>query len=190
LEGKSGEPLAFRKGSDRLIFVSILVTFFMDSAGGSDSRQAHNKSGRKQLAVVELDEEKLQKLSEILRAAKKKDAKRLSNTPCRLLTIEDGRITLEGKKACYGYQLIALEKFQSDLSRVSPAKSEPNALTISHVCGTRNCINQDHIVLESKKLNDERTHCHTIMTWAQEKGQLQNYLDLNICKHDPPCGSL
>ena len=37
----------------------------------------------------------------------------------------------------------------------------PSELDASHLCGTRNCVRPDHLVLESREDNKSRQICHT-----------------------------
>ena len=75
------------------------------------------------------------------------------------MTCGDGRYSYKGKKICYGYQIVARQKFGEKIKSVASSKSKTD-LTISHLCGTRNCINRKHLILETKEINDERVHCH------------------------------
>jgi len=69
-------------------------------------------------------------------------------------------------------------------------------LTVSHLCGSPEslCCNPGHLVIESKRVNDERTHCHfclnNVITSAKRKRQpfaLADWWDM--CSHEPKCGS-
>ena len=46
----------------------------------------------------------------------------------------------------------------------------PEGLETSHLCGTRNCVNSDHIVFEARDTNQKRIKCHEkkICTKAHE----------------------
>lgn len=53
---------------------------------------------------------------------------------------------MKGKKIAYGYQLAAFSSFgRSEMIKVSSVKSEADALTVSHICGTRNCCQPNHL---------------------------------------------
>ena len=39
---------------------------------------------------------------------------------------------------------------------------------MSHLCGNRNCINPDHIVFESPRINRQRKRCHRIIRQYEE----------------------
>jgi len=105
--------------------------------------------------------------------------------------LKDGRLTYKSKKVCHGYQLVARKKFGvSRMQQIASSKRQED-ITISHLCGTRNCCNPRHLVLESKATNDARTVCH--------KG-LDNYFSVSKkcapqddiekrCPHKPLCGS-
>lgn len=157
-----------------------------------EKRQPHNKSNLKSLRILEMDEEEIQKVNGILGAARKQSIKKLGRSACIMLcNVKDGRLTEKGKKVAFAYHVIALQKFgPGELSKVSPAKTESNALTISHVCGTEHCINKDHIILEKKMTNDERVHCHYVMEQAAKLGKLDKFNEDGYCSHVPKCGSL
>lgn len=153
-------------------------------------RVPHNKSGRLGLSIVDLSDADFQSLGLAFQAITAQSELKLCLSPCRIVTSpRDGRLTLRQRKVAYAYQYVARVKFGDRLREVSSAKSEPDALTISHVCGTHHCVNAEHIVLESKVINDERTMCHFVMTEAKRKGVLDNLRELRVCPHEPICGS-
>ena len=151
--------------------------------------KVHNKSGTSRLKILELSQESLKDVQQALKQSDKKSVKRLASTQCKLTQAADGRVSIGGKKVAFGYQVVALDKFGQGLQTVSSVKNEEGAKTISHVCGTAFCLNPDHLVLEAKKVNDERTHCHFVMQVAKDNGCLEELLKLQFCSHDPVCGS-
>jgi len=65
-------------------------------------------------------------------------------------------------------------------------------LVISHLCGSRNCVTQDHLILEPKSVNDERVHCHFCMERVFSSGgweRLMAFKQFPFCPHQPHCGS-
>jgi hypothetical protein len=117
----------------------------------------------------------------------------IQGSNCILMANKKGTINYQRRKVCYGYQLVAIKKFGlNKIRKVTSCKNDGD-LTISHLCGTRNCINSKHIILEPKHINDERTHCHFCMQSAYERGgwdNVQTFLDLGCCRHKPVCGSV
>jgi len=62
----------------------------------------------------------------------------------------------------------------------------------SHLCGTRDCFNGDHIVVESKELNESRKECQThpyfvYMEFELSDGRIVRQEGDYICKHEPSC---
>jgi hypothetical protein len=171
----------------------IAVILLKDQQGQSmdaNGSKKHNKSGSSRLAIVDLDKVDLEAVKKALGAAGVHHAMRLGRNECRLMGAGDGRVSVRGKKVAYGYQVVALEKFgEAELTKVSATKSEEGALTISHLCGTAFCLNADHIVLEAKTVNDERTKCHFVMQVADDLGRLPALRELEVCPHLPACGS-
>lgn len=116
------------------------------------------------------------------------------DSPCLLHSAADGRFSQNQKKVAYGYQIIAFIKFgRRALEDVEASKSSKHSKLLSHLCGTRNCCNEDHIVIESKGVNDERTHCHfcmhLILSTSGHEG-VKRFLELGGCPHTPHCGSI
>lgn len=121
-------------------------------------------------------------------------------SPCVLYTATDGRVSLPSSwytaktkgetsnKAFYAYQVVALFKFGLvAMMRVPPAKATGASLVVSHICGVRNCCNPDHLILESKDMNDARTACHTcLLTWLARKMPVLLF-QMWACRHTPAC---
>ena len=52
---------------------------------------------------------------------------------------------------------------------------------------------ESHLILETKQVNDERTHCHfTLMNVVKKTGHvgLHRAYALGFCNHIPPCGTI
>jgi hypothetical protein len=116
----------------------------------------------------------------------------LGVSQCCKIPAKDGRFTEDQKKVAYAYQIIAYANFgQTAMGQIAANKTQGD-LTISHLCGTRNCCNPIHLVLESKAVNDDRTHCHACMQSAALHNPV-SWRDLwnqcGCCPHNPPCGS-
>lgn len=97
------------------------------------------------------------------------------------------------QKPFYAYQLVAFLKFGREKMESIPASKKQTDLVISHLCGTRNCIKDTHIIIENKQINDERTHCHHCLTVAYKTNDLRGVIlfrDSGACNHNPPCYSL
>ena len=88
------------------------------------------------------------------------------------------------------YQMVAFWKFgRKRMSEVVASKGA-DSLTISHLCGTRNCCHPYHIVLERKRINDERTHCHYVLRNVKEASGyrgISKFLGKGWCPHTPTC---
>lgn len=164
----------------------------------SSPTKKHNKSGMETLAILDNSDDKINTWASNLFGSPKKyfvDAAPteclIPDSPCFHLKGEDGRLSIKGVKVCYGYQLVAYCKFGRDeLSKVASSKTNQECLVISHLCGSRNCCNKDHLVLESKRVNDERTNCHgcirSILDLKGPKGYpeaLETFFQLGACKH-------
>lgn len=71
-----------------------------------------------------------------------------------------------------------------------PSSKTNDELTISHLCGTRNCIIGDHLILEPKRINDERTGCHQYLLNGVKPKDEELYWALvrqELCPHDIQC---
>ena len=155
----------------------------------------HNKSKRTDLRVGTQDEVAVAEWETALKAADKMPTKEgIAETDCQVMKAADGRVSVKGKKSVFGYQLVARSKFgRHGLEDVKAVKTEKDSLVISHLCGTRNCIVADHLVIERKEVNDDRTHCHFVMrnVFAKSgKDGLAKCMALGLCAHEPACGSI
>jgi len=164
----------------------------MSTMAAAGSSRLHNKSGKAGLSMLGGDAAAIALWFRALDCAAKTEHDGLCETPCKLLFAQDGRLTVRRKKVCYAYQLVAYRKFGKDaLSDVPAAKTQDDPV-ISHLCGTRNCVVDSHLVLEPKRLNDERTYCHYAMANIMRKSGkagVKAAMDLGLCNHDIPCGS-
>jgi hypothetical protein len=105
---------------------------------------------------------------------------------------KDGRVTIKGKKVAYGYQVVAVEKFGLVAVSQLPASKIQDSPVLSHLCGTRNCLCADHLIIETKQINDERTHCHFCFDNFMKKNGHRPSDDMikMFCPHNPLCCSL
>jgi hypothetical protein len=114
----------------------------------------------------------------------------IPDSRCIKLKTSDGKVSIGPRKKFWAYQIVCFLKYGlAAMQQVPPAKQNHH-LCISHLCGTRDCINPDHMVLESKQTNDERTSCHRCMMTGIANGQsLEQFWQ--FCAHMAgKCGSL
>jgi hypothetical protein len=114
-------------------------------------------------------------------------------TPCLTVPSKDGRLSVNSVKVCYVYQLVAWRTFGGEMMKQIAAAKKADDLTISHVCGTKLCCNCLHLIIESKRINDERVHCHFCMRLIFDKkglAGLEAFWKLGGCPHKPPCVTL
>jgi hypothetical protein len=95
-----------------------------------------------------------------------------------------------------GYQVSALIKFGFKELNKLKARKKADDLSISHLCGSLNCCNQEHICIERKDINDDREHhlklLHEILDSDEDiETKLEDIsVVLKYCKHDPKCASI
>ena len=158
-----------------------------------EGKQGHNKSGKTCLSLADAEPQEQAKYINLLRNASKMSVSpNLCESPCQVLQAQDGRLSSEGKKVAFGYQVAALKKFGAEKLKAIPArKAGKTSLVLSHLCGTRNCVNKAHIIIETKRINDERTHCHfCLRNYVLSQGSTMPVGDAcKICNHEPTCGS-
>jgi len=153
----------------------------------------HNKSNKATLSVLDLSDEDLDTYHTTLLETRLHEGPDLiEGSDCAFTKATDGRFSLGSKKVCYGYQLIAWKKFgRVALTAVPSNKTNAEDLVISHLCGVGpRCCTPTHIILEPKRINDERTHCHYCLKNAFAVGghsYIKIALDLGICPHTPTC---
>jgi hypothetical protein len=153
--------------------------------------RVHNKSKISGLSLLKESEYTLAKCREYIMPDKLKSFDgRNPTSPCQIVQTKDGRITIQRRKICYAYQLVALDKFSgNELSRIESNKGS-DSLTISHLCGVTKCCNKNHIVIERKTINDERTHCHFALSNVFMNGGIAHVGTFNLlgaCPHNPVC---
>jgi hypothetical protein len=73
----------------------------------------------------------------------------------------------------------------ADGEKVSAGKAKGEALTISHLCGNGACSRPVHLLIEKKKVNDERTHCHFLLRRCSDKAT--SNIVRSVCPHVPRC---
>lgn len=155
----------------------------------------HNKSNQRELAVMTMSFEMLGKafleLSKRQQMAPSVDSI-IPGSRHQLYPPSDGRISVDGVKVCYAYQLVALHKFgASGLAEVLATKDSQESPVISHLCGVQ-CITPDHIVIEPKQVNDERTHHHYCLLEKLKQDGPKGAHELAeklACQHKPKCGA-
>lgn len=171
-------------------------------AGGS-----HNKSKSDVLSVIAFDKYSIEFFFGYFQAFVMPNMEMsvrnvVPGSPCVFTHAADGRVSVPGSwtgssgqsvKVAHAYQVVALFKFGPvALLKCTPTKSGSgkNALTISHICGARNCCNPDHLLLEPKHDNDGRTSCHTVLTTWLANGHSVKEFQQKGCRHHPSCGSV
>lgn len=152
--------------------------------------RTHNKSNINTLVILSSSDDIIKTWSTTMADSLFRFDGLISGSDCLCLTAQDGRLTVNRKKVAYGYHIVAFNKFgREELKKVTTNKLQTD-LVISHLCGTRNCCNPDHLILETKQTNDERTHCHFCMRNAKQSGKLAAFLACGACRHEPQCGSI
>lgn len=153
----------------------------------NNKRARHNKSGKVGLSFLMYNDEELIKWSIDIVKKCNKTIGLIPDDDCLTLPSQDGRFSFQQKKIAYGYQIVAFQRFgRIEMDKVASSKQATD-LTISHLCGTRNCCKASHIILEAKWINDERTHCHFCILCAKNNGCLEQTLIQKICPHMPHC---
>ncbi len=157
------------------------------------NRRPHNKSGLSTLSILDYNSSDIEQwYKEQSRKLQPREGLILGS-PCLLPAAKDGRHTVKQRKVAYGYQIIAYMKFGREQLRSATASKLKIDLTISHLCGTRNCCNSDHLILESKAINDERTHCHYGLEHTMEargRNGVLDWIKSCCCPHTPKCSQL
>lgn len=150
----------------------------------------HNKSSLAGLSLLERTDDELfydwQELKSMLISIEGP----IFQSPCLLTNSKDGRISNSGIKT-FGYHLAAFSRYgRYNLERIPSTKTK-NCLVISHICGNGpRCANPWHLCLESKEVNDERTHCHFSLSNIFEASGYEGTKvasSLGICPHTPRC---
>jgi hypothetical protein len=155
--------------------------------------RTHNKSGHYNLSILDNNSSEIEEWDQAQSKKFQVVDGLILGSPCFLPATKDGRYTRNQRKVAYGYQISAFKKFGRAKLTSATATKLKDDITISHLCGTRNCCNPEHLVLESKAINDERTHCHFGLKHAKaSKGQIgiQYWVQSSCCPHNPKCGEL
>lgn len=116
----------------------------------------------------------------------------IEDSMCWVVGDKEGRLSFDGQKVTFGFHIAAKLRFGDRMLAVDANKKQ-SSLVVSHVCGTRRCCVADHLVLETKQKNDERTACHRVMrTVFKKSGRagLAKLHELPFCEHIPRCGTL
>jgi len=161
----------------------------MSSSRSPAGRAAHNKSNRHGLSICEAVEALVEACLRVI-AARAVPTVRLSRTACLFLERpSDGRFTQGQVKYFYIYQAVARRKFGRSVMATVMASKAGTDLTISHVCGSRFCLNGTHMVLEAKQVNDKRVHCHVFLAYVTDASK-RHVLAQDHCPHSPKCYSV
>jgi len=169
-------------------------------------RRPHNKSGKASLSISSKSKELRDSIvSTFNKAEKLKEVTTIRDSDC--IFVKPGgtkttknkyleRITLNQKKQCHVSHVSALLKFgQQRMSEVDSSKTN-DSLSVSHLCGHNFCCNQDHLLLETKKINDERSHCHffirRLIQAKDDETSFENAIEFikKYCPHSPPCSTI
>lgn len=153
---------------------------------------SHNKSGISTLSVLEYDDKTIMGwISDIKDNRYEIDDGLIQGSKCTLIPAKDGRFTSNRVKVAYAYQILAFEKFgRSRMEEIPSNKKNKDSLVISHLCGTLNCCTQDHFIIESKEINDQRIHCHFCIQHIFLNGgwdAVNQFFNLGGCPHNPRC---
>jgi len=159
------------------------------------NKRLHNKSKKSELSFLNAPEQTFKDYENVFKDSILPKTVVMNpiceKSQCESISSSDGRLSYKGKKFCHAYQFSALEKFGKDQLEAVPSNKTKESLTISHICGTRNCVNQDHLVLEPKTVNDERAHCHFSLKNAFKSKKeigLKLFRESQACPHSPRCG--
>jgi len=163
------------------------------SASIMSAKRKHNKSGSNSLSLLASSNETIKTWHQAMSRFLIKSSGLIENSDCLLLKAGDGRFSYLQKKVAFGYQIVAFQKFGRDqLSKIASNKTCDDLL-ISHLCGTRNCCEPSHLVIESKATNDERTHCHFCLRNTKQVNGfngVKTFLASGACNHVPLCCSI
>ena len=178
--------------SSSLLAVTLLIMAF---PGPPPQGRLHNKSGSATLSILDESKHSHQRVLEYhtdLLTKTRTQQGLCENSLCKVMVAADGRYTRSQVKVAYGYQIVAYVKFGRQVMLTVPTAKLADDRLISHLCGTLNCCEASHMVIETKRINDERTHCHFCMTAAKVANGwpgVQQFHASGACKHTPRCGS-
>jgi len=71
------------------------------------------------------------------------------------------------------------------IKKVSQRKQEEKAYSISHLCGNGGCARPGHLIIEPKRVNDERVACHRFLRACRCKWDTR--VIRRLCHHRPKC---
>jgi len=168
---------------------------------GSNEPKVHNKSGTFSLSILQYTDKEINDFLSIVKETIHIDESHhhglIEESPCFIINSKDGRITKNSKKVAWAYHVVAFFKFGRKLMETVASNKSQTDLVISHLCGSKLfCCNPDHLVLESKKINDERTHCHYCVRnildkfqydWDDARDRLGMFFEIGSCNHTPKC---
>jgi len=171
-----------------------------------EGERLHNKSGKSTLSLLSFTDKELSdsysRMEKTLQSMNHPISTALGSD-CRLLNNRQGRWcdkilkpSTRGAKGgadqlCYGYQLAAFVLFGRERLLKVPTNKSANSPTLSHICGVEYCCAIGHVLIESKFINDERTHCQYCIKNIVQKGggliEVKAFWDLGACNHRPRC---
>lgn len=170
--------------------VKCLARWTRDKHVKMEEARHHNKSRRISINIGDLPDDVFRELLSLVQNGLHACGEVTHGSPCVSINAQDGRVSYKGAKIAFGYQVIARNKFGIERMKAVAASKTAESLTISHLCGTRNCCNADHLVLETKAINDERTHCHFCLRNLDSNEARNYFLAHNGCRHVPQCTTL
>ncbi len=156
----------------------------------------HNNSHITTLSLLELTDGQIKTYSEHLFNNVYYESGPIQDSPCMFTNTENGRVQLayiSGRTKYFGYHISAFMKFgREQMSCVNASKGSKHDLVVSHICGNGpRCCNPDHLCLDTKNDNEERTHCHfAYKQWLKflsvDDPELHRLLAVT-CPHNPRC---
>lgn len=172
--------------------IKVLFFFsFMKRSNSAPPSKKHNKSRKAHLSFLDMSDRDILAAWELAQERMVVTEGPVINHPCWITSTNDGRVTYNRRKIAFGYELAAFSRYKRYNLEKIPSTKKKEDLAISHICGQGpRCCNPFHLVLESKGINDERTHCHFALKNAFETGGYDNMETVyyaGICPHWPPC---
>lgn len=162
----------------------------------NNPKRLHNKSKLSALTICGMSDEAFGFHLDKMRAnSRRAPAEQclIPGSPCFVQGDKEGRYSFKGQKITFGHHLAARERFGAAALEGVESNKAQDSITISHLCGTRRCCVASHLILETKEVNDQRTHCHfVLLNVLRQSGPqgVQNVLNLGACPHEPKCGTL
>jgi len=135
------------------------------------ARRPHNKSGKATLSLLFHNDKQLAIMwNTTVRSKLNVVAGPIVDSPCHLTKAKDGRFSIRQVKVGFAYQLAAWQRFGRDSIGCIASNKEADDVVISHVCGNGpQCANAAHLILETKRINDERTPIATSACATQSR---------------------